>query len=250
MAERRTSTTESYYETTRRPPPSRPVINGSALRFGYARPKRPVPRDAVTARRILIGGLAQDAGIFEILSELAPLHPRNDTFPGEVFLRLGADAPDQCGASRADPVALEDSGSVPARVHLPRAGQAQAPVRCPGRGGAARRSRAGPGRRGRLVADRRLLAVRLVRSDRLYPRRRRPSGCARAPGMPGATPACIAPQSVSLSRLPNVSREATGRYLSPTGVISPNTSRALSLPSCWGRITPCSWATSGPRWAP
>jgi hypothetical protein len=69
--------------------------------------KRPVPQDAVIARRILIGGLARDADIFGIVSELAPLHPRNDTFPGEVFLRLGADALDRCGASRADPVALE-----------------------------------------------------------------------------------------------------------------------------------------------
>jgi len=75
--------------------------------LGMPAPKRPAPQDAVTARRILIGGLARDAGIFEIVSELAPLHPRDDTFPGEVFLRLGADALDQCGASRADPVALE-----------------------------------------------------------------------------------------------------------------------------------------------
>jgi hypothetical protein len=35
------------------------------------------------------------------------VHPRDGTFPGEVFLRLGAGALDQCGASRADPVALE-----------------------------------------------------------------------------------------------------------------------------------------------
>ena len=69
--------------------------------------KRPAPQNAVTARRILIGGLAQGADIFAIASELALLHPRNDTFPGEVFLRLGADALDQCGVSRADPVALE-----------------------------------------------------------------------------------------------------------------------------------------------
>jgi hypothetical protein len=41
------------------------------------------------------------------VSELAPLHPRNNTFPGEVFLRVGADALDSCGASRADPVSLE-----------------------------------------------------------------------------------------------------------------------------------------------
>jgi hypothetical protein len=69
--------------------------------------KRPVPQDAATARRILIAGLARDAGISGIVSELAPLHPRNDTSPGGVFLRLGADALDRCGASRAAPVALE-----------------------------------------------------------------------------------------------------------------------------------------------
>jgi hypothetical protein len=32
------------------------------------------------------------AGIFGLVRELAPLHPRNNTFPGEVFLGLGAGA--------------------------------------------------------------------------------------------------------------------------------------------------------------
>jgi hypothetical protein len=40
-------------------------------------------------------------------SEMEPLHPRNDTFPGEVFLRLAADALEWCGASRAEPLSLE-----------------------------------------------------------------------------------------------------------------------------------------------
>jgi hypothetical protein len=68
--------------------------------------KRPAPEDTVTARRVLLDGLARDADIFELVSELAPLHPRDNTFPGEVFLRLAADALDWCGASRADPLAL------------------------------------------------------------------------------------------------------------------------------------------------
>ena len=42
-----------------------------------------------------------------MLGELEPLHPRNDTFPGEVFLRLAADALDWCRASRANPLPLE-----------------------------------------------------------------------------------------------------------------------------------------------
>ena len=69
--------------------------------------KRPTPEDTVTARRVLLDGLARDAGIFELVSELAPLHPRDSTFPGEVFLRIAADVLDWCGASRADPLLLE-----------------------------------------------------------------------------------------------------------------------------------------------
>ena len=62
----------------------------------------------MTARRALLDGLARDADIFEVLSGLAPLHPRNDTFPGEVFLHLAADALEWCGASRAEPLSLEE----------------------------------------------------------------------------------------------------------------------------------------------
>ena len=61
----------------------------------------------MTARRVLLDGLARDADIFALVSELAPLHPRDNTFPGEVFLRVAADALDWCGASRADPLPLE-----------------------------------------------------------------------------------------------------------------------------------------------
>jgi hypothetical protein len=69
--------------------------------------KRPTPEDAVAARRVLLDGLARDADIFQLASELAPLHPRDDTFPGEVFLHVAADALEWCGAIRADPLPLE-----------------------------------------------------------------------------------------------------------------------------------------------
>jgi hypothetical protein len=69
--------------------------------------KRPTAEDAMTARRVLLDGLTRDADIFELMSGLASLHPRNDTFPGEVFLRLAADALEWCRASRADPLPLE-----------------------------------------------------------------------------------------------------------------------------------------------
>ena len=61
----------------------------------------------MTARRVLLDGLARDADIFAVVSELAPLHLRDNTFPGEVFLHLAADALDWCRASRADPLLLE-----------------------------------------------------------------------------------------------------------------------------------------------
>ena len=61
--------------------------------------KLPTPQDAAAARRMLLDGLARDADILELVSELAPLRPRNNTFPGEVFLCLAADALEWCGAS-------------------------------------------------------------------------------------------------------------------------------------------------------
>jgi hypothetical protein len=50
--------------------------------------KRPTPDDAATARRFQLDGLAHDADIDELLSEHALLHPRDNTFPREVLLRL------------------------------------------------------------------------------------------------------------------------------------------------------------------
>src|SRR6266700_3230537 len=98
---------------------------------------------------------AQDAALPELLSRLEPLHPRNTTFPGEVFLRLAADALACSGVSPADPLPLEAmrdrflpecSGAGPA--------PAQVPVRRAGGRDRAWRHRAGPARRSRLVASR------------------------------------------------------------------------------------------------
>jgi hypothetical protein len=50
--------------------------------------KRPTPEDAATARRVVLDGLARDAEIFQLAGELAPLHPRGDTFPGETGTSL------------------------------------------------------------------------------------------------------------------------------------------------------------------
>ncbi len=83
--------------------------NCCGLAYGLGMPARklPTPQDAATARRILLDGLGRDADIFVLVNEIAPLHPPNNTFPGEVFLRVAADALEWCGASREEPLALE-----------------------------------------------------------------------------------------------------------------------------------------------
>jgi hypothetical protein len=77
--------------------------------YGLGMPARklPTPQDAAAARRIVLDGLADDTDLSELVTELASLHPRNNTFPGEVFLRLAADVLDWCDASRQQPLALE-----------------------------------------------------------------------------------------------------------------------------------------------
>jgi hypothetical protein len=79
------------------------------MAYGLGMPPRklPTPQDAAAARRIVLDGLARDTDLFELVTEVAPLHPRNNTFPGEVFLHLAADALDWCGASRQQPLPLE-----------------------------------------------------------------------------------------------------------------------------------------------
>jgi hypothetical protein len=50
---------------------------------------------------------AWDAAVTDLFGEREPLHPRNNTFPGEVLLRLAADALAWSGVSPADPLPLE-----------------------------------------------------------------------------------------------------------------------------------------------
>ena len=80
-----------------------------AYSLGMPARKLPTPQDAAAARRIMLDGPARDADPSELVTELAPLHPRNNTFPGEVFLRLAADVLDWCAASRQQPLALDRS---------------------------------------------------------------------------------------------------------------------------------------------
>lgn len=51
-----------------------------------------------------LSGFAQGIDLGSMLRTLEPFHPRNDTFPGEVLMRLAADALQEAGVSRQDPV--------------------------------------------------------------------------------------------------------------------------------------------------
>jgi hypothetical protein len=44
---------------------------------------------------------------FDALDEIRSLHPKNNTFPGEIFIRVAADALDQGDASPASPISEE-----------------------------------------------------------------------------------------------------------------------------------------------
>jgi hypothetical protein len=82
-------------------------LSAAGYRLGMPKTRRPAPEDAETARRNLLSGMARGADLADLLGEAVSLHPRNDTFPGEVFLGLAADALAWCGASRARPLPLE-----------------------------------------------------------------------------------------------------------------------------------------------
>jgi hypothetical protein len=68
---------------------------------------RPTAEDRREAIRIALHGIAAGVDLPDLARELEPLHPKNDTFPGEVFLELAADALEAGGISREQPVDYE-----------------------------------------------------------------------------------------------------------------------------------------------
>jgi hypothetical protein len=70
--------------------------------------RRPSDSDRVEAIGRLLGGLAKGKDVFEIASSVVDLHPKHNTFPGEVYLGLAADALDLTGVGRDDPVAYQN----------------------------------------------------------------------------------------------------------------------------------------------
>jgi hypothetical protein len=69
--------------------------------------KTPTAEDRATAIRVALSGIAHDLELGELAALLEPLHPRNNTFPGEVLLELAADAIDEAGVSREQPLEFE-----------------------------------------------------------------------------------------------------------------------------------------------
>ena len=72
--------------------------------------RKPTAEDAEQATALFLRCLASDGDVHELGRELAELHPKNDTFPGEVFLRLGADALEVAGVSPTAPLEYEGLG--------------------------------------------------------------------------------------------------------------------------------------------
>ena len=69
--------------------------------------KRPTDNDLRGALHRLLSGLASETDLFDIVASVADLHPKNDTFPGEVFMGLAADTLELVGVTRQDAIGYE-----------------------------------------------------------------------------------------------------------------------------------------------
>ena len=67
----------------------------------------PTDEEACEAVEALVGAVEAGGDIFDALDTVRPLHPKDNTFPGEVFVRLAADALEEGGVSRERPISEE-----------------------------------------------------------------------------------------------------------------------------------------------
>lgn len=70
--------------------------------------RRPTDDDRIDAMRRFLTGLARGDDANQLAAEMADLHVRNNTFPGEVLMELSADALDATGTERESPFAYRD----------------------------------------------------------------------------------------------------------------------------------------------
>jgi hypothetical protein len=66
--------------------------------------KSPADQDRAEAIRRLLSGLARGDDVFDLAAAIEELHPRHNTFPGEVFMRLSADVLEVAGVGQDDPI--------------------------------------------------------------------------------------------------------------------------------------------------
>lgn len=68
-------------------------------------PRRvPTEEDRLEALRRVLAGLVAGVDVSEMSVALLDLHPKNDTFPGEVFMRLGVEALEISGVTKEEPL--------------------------------------------------------------------------------------------------------------------------------------------------
>jgi hypothetical protein len=63
--------------------------------------------DARAAVGFLLGAVETGGDIYDALDQVRPLHPKDNTFPGEVFMRLAAEALGLGGVSAERPLSSE-----------------------------------------------------------------------------------------------------------------------------------------------
>jgi hypothetical protein len=68
--------------------------------------RRPSPDDARAAVALLLA-VKTRGDIYDALDQVRPLHPKDNTFPGEVFMRLAAEALGLGGVSAERPLSSE-----------------------------------------------------------------------------------------------------------------------------------------------
>ncbi|MGH9031624.1 MAG: hypothetical protein ACRDZV_05790 [Acidimicrobiia bacterium] len=68
---------------------------------------RPGPEHRKDATQRLFSGLSRGDDVFELAKAIADLHPRDNTFPGEVFISVAVDALDAAGIDRDAPLLFE-----------------------------------------------------------------------------------------------------------------------------------------------
>ena len=68
--------------------------------------RRPSPDDARAAVALLLAAV-ETGDIYDALDQVRPLHPKDNTFPGEVFMRVAAEALGLGGVSAERPLSSE-----------------------------------------------------------------------------------------------------------------------------------------------